>query len=110
MKKVDEAGNVVDEVVLADGIYDFRTDAVTVTATAVELKAGTSALAGRKQMIVYPPTVGTVYWGTSSVTSATGAPLAAGDDPLEFNFANDDVKVYAVSDGTDRSVRVVESK
>lgn len=92
------------------GIEDFVTGALTITATAVELKVGASVLTGRKQLIIYPPTAGTIYWGASNVTSANGAPLTVGDLPLEFSFANDTVKVYAVSDGTDRNIRVVESK
>jgi hypothetical protein len=93
------------------GVRDFVNGAVTVTATQVELKAGATALGQRWQMIVYPPTLGTIYWGKSGVTSATGAPLSAGDNPLTFDMYPDTmVPIYAVSDGTDRNVRVVESK
>lgn len=87
------------------------TGAVTVTATQVELKAGTTRLTARKQMIVYPPMAGKIYWGPSGVTVATGAPLAAGDPPVVFDFdPSVDVAIYAVNDGTDREVRVVEAK
>lgn len=103
----------------ADGAYsvqlppttDFRTGAVTVGNTAIELKAGASTMAGRRQLIIYPPSAGRIYWGTATVTAANGAPLNAGDPPLVFDFSPDvAVKVYAVNDGTNREVRVVESK
>jgi hypothetical protein len=96
---------------IAQGIKDFAVGAVTVTGTQVELKAGATAMHQRWQLIVYPPDAGTIYWGKSGVTSATGAPLNAGDAPLTFDMYPDTmVPIYAVNDGTDRTVRVVESK
>jgi hypothetical protein len=93
------------------GIKDFAVGAVTVTGTQIELKAGAIAMHQRWQLIVYPPDAGTIYWGKSGVTSATGAPLNAGDAPLTFDMYPDTmVPIYAVSDGTDHTVRVVESK
>jgi hypothetical protein len=96
---------------IKQGVQDFENGAVTVTATQVELKAGATAMHQRWQLIVYPPTVGTIYWGKSGVTSSTGAPLSAGDSPVTFDmYPNTMVPIYAVSDGTNRDVRVVESK
>jgi hypothetical protein len=104
----DGTGKPVTDVTIKGSLASFKTAALSITSTPVELTAG---VVGKKQLIVYPPEAGTIYWGGSStVTSANGAPLKAGDLPVEFSFANDTVKVYAVSDGTNRSVRVVESK
>lgn len=105
----DGTGNPITDVEVKNQMKAFETNAVTVTAAAVELKAGATTMAGRKQLIVYPPDAGTIYWGNSGVTAATGAPLKAGDLPIEFNVS-EIVKVFSVNDGTDRSVRVVESK
>ncbi|MGM0882593.1 MAG: hypothetical protein ACQEXQ_16320 [Bacillota bacterium] len=102
-----EGANGAPFVHLTGDLTDFTTAAITVTGAATEL---TAALANRNKLIVYPPSVGTIYWGTSGVTAANGAPLSAGDLPVEFSFANTALKVYAVSDGTNRSVRVVDSK
>ena len=96
---------------IKQGVRDFANGAVTVTASQVELKAGSTAMAQRWQLIVYPPTVGTIYWGKTGVTSSTGAPLSAGDTPLAFDMYPDTMlPIYAVSDGTNRDVRVVEAK
>ena len=80
--------------------------------TEAELKAGATSLPGRYRMIVYPPAAGTIYWGATGVTSADGAPLASTDDPVVFTFDGSAtaVPIYAVSDGTERAVRVVEAK
>jgi hypothetical protein len=95
----------------SSGLADFTNGSVTVTSTQVELKVGTSPMSGRKQMIVYPPSSGTIYWGKSGVTPENGAPLSAEDDPLIFDFnPNVPISVYAVSDGTDRIIKVVEMK
>ena len=88
-------------------LSDLKTTAVTVTSTQTELTAG---LSGRTQLICYPPDVGTIYWGAYGVNSGTGAPLKSGDQPIEFNFADNTLKIYAVSDNTNRTIRVVESK
>lgn len=96
---------------IKQGVRDFVNGAVNVLSTQVELKAGITALHQRWQMIVYPPSVGTIYWGKSGVTDATGAPLSAGDNPLTFDMYPDTmVPIYAVNDGTNRDVRVVEAR
>lgn len=93
------------------GVTDFKVNSVTVLSTAVELKADVATMSGRYQMIVYPPTAGTIYWGKSDVSIATGAPLNAGDAPLSFDFfPTISLPIYAVSDGTNRTVKVVEAK
>lgn len=89
------------------GISSFKTASVTITSTVKELTAG---LSNRNKLIVYPPTSGTIYWGTSSVTSSNGAPLKSGDSPIEFPLNDTTLKIYAVSDGTDRDIRVVDSQ
>jgi hypothetical protein len=85
----------------------FQTGAVTVTSTPTKLSVG---LTDRNQVILYPPDVGSIYWGTSTVTQSTGAPLKAGDSPMEFDFKDTTLNIWAVSDGTDRTIRIVESK
>lgn len=85
--------------------------AVNITAVQVELKVGSLILEGRRQLIVFPPTAGKIYWGPTGVSSSNGAPLATGDAPVIFDF--DDtiaIHIYAVNDGTEREVRVVECK
>ncbi|WP_410514738.1 Ig-like domain-containing protein [Paenibacillus sp. BR2-3] len=87
-------------------LINLKTNAITITSAPVELKTG--KLTGRKQLIVYPPDTGVIYWGSASVTERTGAPHKSADSPLKF-IIGDNVKIYAVSDGTNRSVRVVET-
>lgn len=87
-------------------LTNMSTGVITVTTGQIEL---TNGMSGRKQLIIYPPSVGTIYWGMSGVTSGTGIPLAAGGTPVVFNFAIS-FQVFAVSDGTNRNVSVVESK
>jgi len=84
---------------------DFRTMPIEIASAAVELRTG--ALAVRTQLIVYPPETGMIYWGTASVTAGTGAPLKAADPPLSFHLG-DHLRIFAVSDGTNRIVRIVE--
>jgi len=83
---------------------------VTSAITAVELTTG--LMTDKTQLIIYPPVAGLIYWGSTETDLATnGAPLSAGDTPLEFNFAiAGGFPIYAVNDGTSRNVRVVESK
>lgn len=105
--KVTDKGEML--VQISDGITQLETAALSVTSTPIEAKAADAPLAGRKQLLIYPPATGQVFWGTETVTSNNGAPLRAGDAPLDF-LISDQLKVYLVSDGTDRDVRVVESK
>lgn len=93
------------------GTTDVITAQLTIGATATVLQVGASPLAGRTQLILYPPTAGTVYWGASGVTPSTGAPLAAGGTPVVFSLdPSVPLSVYAVNDGTSRTCPVVESK
>jgi hypothetical protein len=87
-------------------------NALTVPASAeIEIKADTTALAGRKVLILYPPSAGTIYWGATGVTSLTGAPLASTGIPVTFELDPDTpVAIYAIGDGTERNCRVVEAK
>lgn len=82
---------------------------LTVPATEVELKAGGIRLTGRKQLIIYPPSAGSIYWGASGLSSSNGAPLKSTDPPLVFDISGD-FSIYAVNDGTNRDIRVVEAK
>jgi hypothetical protein len=76
-----------------------------------ELKAGVARMNGRNQIIFSPPSIGAIYWGDSGVTPTTGVPLVSGGDPLILTLNPDaDVRIFAVSDGTDRDIRIVEFK
>lgn len=93
------------------GTTNLATNAAIITAAQVELKAAATALVGRTQLILYPPDAGTIYWGPSGVTSATGAPLASTGQPVAFSLdPNTPLSLYAVNDGTNRTVKVVEAK
>lgn len=84
---------------------------VTITSAQVELKAGTVSLVNRLQMIVYPPTSGAIYWGANGLSVGTGAVLNSTDTPMIFDFDPDiPIHIYAISDGTNRAVKVVEIK
>lgn len=87
-------------------------NALTVPAsTQVEVIAGEAALAGRRRLILYPPSDGTIYWGPTGVTAVTGAPLASTGSPVTFNFDPDiAIPIYVIGDGTQRTCRVVEVK
>lgn len=90
------------------GIKGLVTGSVTVGSSPVELRAGTAQLSGRRQMIVYPPDSGTIYWGNSNVTTSTGAPLNSTDDPIVFDFEpSSPYFVYAITTGS-ANVRVAE--
>lgn len=91
------------------GTTALATASLTVLAK-TELTTGDVNLVGRKQLIVYPPSSGTLYWGNDGVTVSTGAPLVAGDSPLVFDFdPTNPLKIYGISD-VSVSIRVVESK
>jgi hypothetical protein len=93
------------------GITGFATASVTVQSTAKKLFTEASEMVGRKQLIIYPPSVGIIYWGTSTVTAGTGIPLTVGDAPLSFDFdPNSPLSIWVINDGTDRDIKVVESK
>ena len=87
---------------------NIATGSKTVTATAAEIFAGSSRLAGRHAMVITNVGVGHVYIGASGVTTGNGFPLFPGDTVrLDFDPANN-VPVFAVSGGPDVEVRVVE--
>jgi hypothetical protein len=93
------------------GTTSLINNVVTVGATQTELKAGASPLSGRTQLILYPPAAGIIYWGATGVTAANGAPLAAGSSPLVLSFDPlTPLSIYAINDGTNRDVKVVEAK
>lgn len=94
-----------------EGTTNLLNGAVTVGSTQTELKVNASPLAGRTQMIVYPPNAGVIYWGATGVTAANGAPLAAGSQPITFTFdPKNPLSIFAINDGTNRDVKVVEAK
>jgi len=96
-------------VVVVGSLANLVSAGIDVGATATLLTAG---LADRMQLVLYPPTLGLIYFGTTDTDLATnGLPLNAGDPPAIFDFAVvGGFPVYAVNDGTIRNVRVGESK
>ena len=110
MINVDENGNVKAQ--LNGSNLALRqtivTGAKTVASTAAEIFAGSSRLAGRHAMVITNVGVGHVYIGASGVTTNNGFPLFPGDTiRIDFNPASN-VPVFAVSDGGNVNVRVVE--
>lgn len=85
------------------------TGVVTVTATAAEIFAGASRLAGRRKMIIKnEDDVLRIRIGDASVTQQNGFPIEPG---AVFEFSFDpavDVPVYAISEGADVEVAVIE--
>jgi hypothetical protein len=98
-KKVSVVGNLTG----------LQSAGIDIGSTPVELTAG---MTDRKQLIIYPPSAGFIYWGATNVNLATnGAILNAGSSPVTFDFAlPGGIKIYALNDGTVRNIRVVESK
>ncbi|MGE7114945.1 hypothetical protein [Lysinibacillus sp. NPDC047702] len=92
------------------GLSNFKTGVMTVTGAATSVKIGTSAMAKRKQLIMLPPSDGTIYWGSDpGVTASTGIPLTAGDGNVTFDIKpSSNMVIYAVSDGTDRVIKLIE--
>lgn len=71
----------------------------TVTATAAEMHAGTSPLAGRYEMVVLNTSANTVYWGSAGVTIETGFPLLP-NDSVHFKFHPEThTAIYFIADG-----------
>lgn len=86
----------------------IATGAKTIASTAAEIFAGSSRLAGRHAMVITNGGVGHVYIGASGVTTNNGFPLFPGDTiRIDFN-PESNVPVFAVSDGANVNVRVVE--
>lgn len=92
------------------GLSNFKTGVMTVTATATSVKIGASTMTKRKQLIMLPPSEGTIYWGSDpTVTASTGIPLTAGDGNVTFDIKpSSNMSIYAVSDGTDRVIKIIE--
>lgn len=105
--------NGAQKMVIVSNVTDYVSAKLTVTSSVIELKAGSTAMSGRKQLIIYPPTVGTIYWGKlADVQVGNGVPLSAGGSTVTIDIdpTNPPPAPYAVSDGTDRTVYVMEVK
>jgi hypothetical protein len=77
---------------------------VSVSTTAIELKAGASRLANRKTLLIQPQN-GKIYIGGAGVTTATGFELA---NKQTFIIAvSEDVPVYAIAESS-VGVRIIE--
>lgn len=86
----------------------FVTGAKTVTSTAAEIFAGSNRLSGRHAMVITNTGNNTVYIGTSTVSASNGFPVFPQDTiRIEFD-PQSSVAVFAVSDGPNVGVRVVE--
>jgi len=97
---------------ISGSLANIESIGIDVTSATVAVELTTGLMTDKTQLIIYPPIAGLIYWGSTETDLATnGAPLSAGDTPLEFNFAvAGGFPIYAVNDGTSRNVRVVESK
>ncbi|MDN4185434.1 hypothetical protein [Bacillus subtilis] len=89
------------------GINDFRVGGVSVGVTPVLAKSGTNPLTNRRELTIYPPESGVIYWGKQGVASTTGAPLTSNDSPLTFKLHSQSPDVYLVAD-TETVVTIVE--
>jgi hypothetical protein len=85
------------------------TGIATVTATAAEIFAGGSRLAGRRKMVLKNESEELrVRIGSASVTQQNGFPLEPGA-VFEIEFDPEtDVPIYAISEGNEVSVAVME--
>lgn len=84
-----------------------RTGAKSVGTSPTSLFVGEEILPKRQQMIVYNDSTETIYYGDSSVTTATGMPVASGDSVV-FNFdVNVTTDIYFVA-GVSSNVRIAE--
>lgn len=90
-------------------VKDFAINTLTVAATQIEVKAGVSPLANRKKIMLYPPDTGSVYWGKTGVTVATGVPLTAGQQPLVMDVDSKTPKLFVIGEAeTSTAIKVVE--
>lgn len=92
--------------------YTMRTPVTgvkTITATAAELFAGGSRLAGRRKMIIKNEDAALRFRiGPSSVTQQNGFPMEPGA-VVEISFdPSVSVPIYAISEGANLSVAVME--
>ena len=79
--------------------------AISVTGTATALPS--SPLENRRALVIYNAGPGTLYVGTSSVSTANGMPMAVGEK-IAFDIqGTPNVKVYGISDSTS-DVRILE--
>lgn len=88
-------------------LNEIKTKAISVTSTPIAVSLG---LVNRKQLILYPPDSGKIYWGTSLVNDRDGIPLKSTDAPVVFDM-NDasNMQVFVVqNDLPEILLRVVE--
>ena len=93
------------------GVSNFAINVITIDSdtTPVELKAGAEILNDRREIQIYPPDAGIIYIGESDVTTSTGLPLASDDPIMTIHLnSNETKRLYAINDGTNRDIRVVE--
>ncbi|SFR16778.1 hypothetical protein [Desulfoscipio geothermicus] len=85
------------------------TGVATVIATAAEIFAGASRLAGRRRMLIKNESDSLrVRIGSASVTQQNGFPIEPGA-VLEIEFDPEtDVPIYAISEGAEVEVAVME--
>ncbi|WP_155758704.1 hypothetical protein [Bacillus pumilus] len=75
--------------------------------TASLAAVGTSAFPNRKQLTIYPPEQGRIFWGKQGVTPETGLPLTSLDAPLSLPVSPLTPAIYVVSEGS-VTVQVLE--
>lgn len=88
-------------------INDFKYGGLIVGSSATLAAVGTSAFPNRKQLTIYPPEQGRIFWGKQGVTPTTGLPLTSLDAPLSLPVSPLTPAIYLVSEGS-VTVQVLE--
>lgn len=83
----------------------FLSGTVTVGTTAVEAKVGATRLITRQYLSIHNTGPGTIYLGTSTVTSSTGRPILR-DQSIDLPVGN--LPIYIVSGQGNNTVIVQE--
>lgn len=91
-------------------LNQIKTKAIKVTSTPTPVSLG---LVNRKQLILYPPDSGLIYWGTNTVNDRDGIPLKYNDSPVVFDInENSNLEIFVVQYDpltADFTIRVVEA-
>lgn len=89
------------------GLNDFKVGGCVVGLTSVPARAGANMFPNRREVTIYPPDTGKIFWGKAGVTPATGAPLTSNDSPLTFKVHDKSPEIYLVAEN-EVNVVVVE--
>ena len=119
-QKIDDLNTKIDAIISGDSPattltelsgsilqQDPETGVKTITSTAAEVFAGSTALSGRDKLVVYNEGSNNVYWGKGTVTPQNGFPLLPGDSIVFSLGSNQNIPIYFVAE-SDTVVRVGE--